>query len=56
MEILKARLAETESSLGNAFNAGAISMVAAKVAGSTGDMRMCLKLSRRAVEVWRLAC
>eukprot|EP00904_Undaria_pinnatifida_P005474 jgi/Undpi1/2056/HiC_scaffold_12.g05442.m1 len=51
MEILQARLKETSSIEGNAFNGGAISMVAAKVASSTGDMRMCLKFCRRAVEV-----
>eukprot|EP00903_Cladosiphon_okamuranus_P021157 g19433.t1 len=50
-EILQARLAEANSIQGNAFNRGAINMAAAKVASSSGDMRMCLKYCRRAIEV-----
>ncbi|CAM9266398.1 unnamed protein product, partial [Hapterophycus canaliculatus] len=52
-EILQARLAEANSIRGNAFNRGAINMAAAKVASSSGDMRMCLKFCRRAIEVCR---
>ncbi|CAN0236935.1 unnamed protein product, partial [Scytosiphon promiscuus] len=52
-EILQARLAEANSIQGNAFNRGAINMAAAKVASSSGDMRMCLKFCRRAIEVCR---
>lgn len=50
-EILQARLVEANSIQGNAFNRGAINMAAAKVASSSGDMRMCLKYCRRAIEV-----
>lgn len=58
-EILQARLAEANSVEGNAnasikgkaFDNGAINMAAAKVASSSGDMRMCLKYCRRAIEV-----
>ncbi|CAN0162790.1 unnamed protein product [Pylaiella littoralis] len=50
-EILQARLAEAYSIQGDAFNAGAINMAAAKVASASGDMRMCLKYCRRAIEV-----
>ncbi|CAN0413700.1 unnamed protein product, partial [Scytosiphon promiscuus] len=53
-EILQARLAEANSIQGNAFNRGAINMAAAKVASSSGDMRMCLKFCRRAIEVMSL--
>lgn len=48
---MQARLAEAYSIQGDAFNAGAINMAAAKVASASGDMRMCLKYCRRAIEV-----
>ncbi|CAB1101631.1 unnamed protein product [Ectocarpus sp. CCAP 1310/34] len=57
-EILQARLVEANaiggkasSVEGKAFDNGAINMAAAKVASSSGDMRMCLKYCRRAIEV-----